>query len=281
MAGNNGVGFCITLKIGIFIENINRKVDRLYPHIESSLMMHNLYETFPLKDNKKRFTENQRHLLSYVGDEVKNINKQIQEANKILKMLKFPQEILPVDLTSIKQAIDERFDEVFKEDKSQEISNQNLKLKLGRIISNTRKSIFDLLNYAKERETFTNLDKLENKYKKQIESAIDIYSFGHFDSAIFLLGRTLEQVLDDSIRLLVKLKKIKRAYPRKIKYINKIGILLQNKFIDERLFHELNTMLIDRNDTGHPTGKKYSNEECKNMIDRVIMIVIQLQKKLQ
>jgi hypothetical protein len=277
---NSGISFALSLKLGIFIENINRRVDRLYPHIESSLMMHNLYESFPLKDNKKRFDENHSKLITYINDEVKGINKQIKGANRILKLLKYKRQILPIDFISIRTAINERFNEIFKESKPQEISNQNLKLKLSNVISKTSKSIFDLITYAKDRESFEGVDKLTKIYQDLVENAIDIYSFGHFNTSLFLLGNTLEYVLDDSIRKLIKDKKIRRIYPRKTKYINKIGILKENKFIDERLFHELNTVRIDRDETGHPTNRKCSSEECQNMINRVILIISQLQKKL-
>ncbi len=277
---NTGISFAFSLKIGIFLENINRRVDRLYPHIESSLLMHNLYESFPLKNNKKQFNENRNKLITHISDEVKGINKQIKGANKIFKLLKYKHQILPIDFLSIKKAINERFNESFKESKPQKISNQNLKLKLGNVISKTSKSISDLITYSRDRESFEGTDKLMERYQYLVKNAIDIYSFGHFDTSLFLLGKTLEYVLDDLIRKLIKNKRIKKIDPRKTKYVNKIGILKANKFIDERLFHELNTVRIDRDEIGHPTRKKYSSEECQNMINRVILIISQLQKKL-
>lgn len=277
---DSGIGFAIALKIGIFIENINRRVDRLYPHIESSLMMHNLYETFSPEDNRNRFNENHKKLVNHIKIEVGEINKQIRSGNRLLNLLKFGKQIQLVDFISIKAAIDERFSDVFKEDRSQEVSNQNLKLKLSSLISKTSKSIFDLTIYAKEKETFDGLKKINKKYRDGIEEAIDIYSFGHRNTSLFILGKTLELVLNDSIKKQVKEKETKRIILSKTKYISKIGILKESRFIDERLFHELNTIRIDRDDTGHPTKRKCTTEECKNTISRVILIISQLERKL-
>src|SRR3989344_5179800 len=157
MSKNSGIGFAISIKIGVFIENINRRVDRLHPHIESSLMMHNLYETFSLKDNAPRFKENYKHLLIHIKNEVDGINKQIKGANKLLSLLKHRKEILPIDYSFIKNLVYERFNEKLKEDKSQKLSNENFKLKIDNVITKTRKSIFDLVNYLNDVEKFKRL----------------------------------------------------------------------------------------------------------------------------
>lgn len=281
MSGSDtGIGFAISLKIGIFIENINRRVDRLYPHIESSLMMHNLYETFSSEKNEIRFNENHKKLISHIKVEVIEINRQIKAGNKLLNLIKFSKSIQPIDFLAIKSVIDERFKEIFKERRPQEISNQNLKLKLSDIISKTSKSIFDLTEYAKQKETFEGLKKINIKYSEGIEEAIDIYSFGHHNTSLFILGKTLEMVLDDLLRKLMKEKRMKRIFLNKTKYVSKIGILKESRLIDERLFHELNTIRIDRDNTGHPTKRKCTPEECENTITRVILIISQLEKKL-
>lgn len=280
MSENSGIGFAISVKIGIFIENINRRVDRLHPHIESSLMMHNLYESFSLKDNGPRFKQNYKHLLAHIKTEVDGTNKQIKAANKLLSLLKHKKEILQIDYLAIKQVTDERFNEKLGENKSQKLSNENFKLKIDKIITATRKSIFELANYLNEVEKFNQLDKLNKEYKNGVEEAIDIYSFGHLNTSLFVLGRTLEDVLDAGLRKLIKSKKIKKILINKTKYEAKIGILMNANFIDERLFHELNTVRIDRNDTGHPTKRKVTREECENTIQRVILLIEKLQKNL-
>lgn len=280
MSKSSGIGFAMSIKIGIFIENINRRVDRLHPHIDSSLMMHNLYERFPLKDNGPYFKENYKHLLTHIKTEVDGTNKQIKAANRLLSLLEQNRKILPIDYIAIKNVIDERFSEKLGEKKSQTLSNENFKLKIEKIITSTRESIFDLVNYLNEVEKFNQLEKLNDGYNDGVEEAIDIYSFGHLNTSLFVLGRTLEDVLDDALRDLMKTKKIQKIILSKTKYEAKIGILMNANFLDERLFHELNTVRIDRNDTGHPTKKRFTREECENAIQRVILIIEKLQKKI-
>jgi hypothetical protein len=242
MSKNSGIGFSTSVQIGIFIENINRRVDRLYPHIESGLMMHNLYETFPTKDNSKYFKENFKHLLLHVENEVEGINKQIKAANKILRLLMHGKEILPIDYHSIKIIIEQRFADKLKEKKPQELGNENLKLKIDNVITKTRKSVFVLVNYFEEVEAFSGQDKLSKRYWGDIGEAIAIFSFGFLNTALFVLGRTLESVLDDALKKLMSERKIERIILSKTKYESKIGILKSKNFIDERLFHELNTI---------------------------------------
>lgn len=125
-------------------------------------------------------------------------------------------------------------------------------------------------------EIFDNLEKLNKKYRESIKEAINIRSMRYPLTSIFVCGRTIETILDDLIKKAIKNKKIGRVNLRRTRYEDKIGKLKGIKIIDDKTFHELNSIRIDRNETGHPIKNERLRDENKVIIDNSIILIRKL-----
>lgn len=137
----------------------------------------------------------------------------------------------------------------------------------------------DLIGFLNSLEKFEEIKFLKDKYKKGIHEAIDIFSIGYNETSVLVVGRTVETLLDDILKKCIKEKKIEKLNLKKIRYDVKIGKLKGNKIINEKNWHDLNSIRIERNETGHPIYKKIKKSEARSIIFKSILVIKKLQNK--
>jgi hypothetical protein len=266
--------------MGMFFRSILDRTSHLNEIISQHLMMHNLYENFKISDTKNRALENLKHLEKIIELETNGINEMIKAANSILINTVSDERIPLINHAELRKIFRERFDEVYTQKELRKLSNENFSIKLNRILSKSKESLQNFLNSVDKSYYFEGFENLKNGYKDGISDAININSIAQFKDSIFVVGRTIEEGLDRILKSAIKNKKIKRISITDTKYGDKIGKLRGANIIDEKLFHELNSIRIDRNKSGHPVNKKFTVEENKFVISKGIVILLELQKKL-
>lgn len=273
--------FSLLIKLGVFFERILDRTSHLKRTIDEHLMLHNLYEHFKVDDTEKNIQENISRLEKIVDVEVKEINKMIKAANRIFTNTVWKKKLPPVNQKELNKLFKIRFKEIYNNEVSQKLSNENFRIKLNKILTELQESFSDFFETVDKEYSFEGFEKLEKKYREGINSAIGIFSIASFRTSIFVVGRTIEDILDDLLRLSIKTKKLKRFSIPNTRYEDKIGRLKSVGVIDEKLFHDLNSIRIDRNKSGHPLRRKFSFEEAKITISKGVEILLKLQKKLR
>lgn len=277
----DGIGLATIIKIGIILQTIRSRMEHLLRSIDESLTVHNLYEHFPTSSTQEDISKNQKEIISKVLSEAKDINKMIKGSNSIIRIIEYKKKIVPLDLITLRKLVRLRFKSVHAKKEAQELSNENFRLKIHRQFSKSRISINDFIALVEAEQEVEGLSKLKENYKNGINAAINIYSTGHHKTSIFVVGRTVEKVLDDLIRVAMKKGKLKRVSIPQIKYEKKIGILKTTNIINEKLFHDLSSVRIDRNKTGHPIRRIFKKDENKLVISSGINLILRLQKILK
>lgn len=275
-----GAGLSVIIKIGMFLQMIISRIEHLLRNVEESLMLHNLHESFP-SSTREDVLKNQKKTILKILTEAKDINEMIKGSNEIIKLLGHKKKIVPIDLIAIRRFIQLRFKSIHKKEETQKLDNENFRIKVRRQFYKTKKSVKDFIVLVEEEQNFEGLDKLKKNYKKGINAAINIYSIGYYKTSIFVVGCTVEEVLDDLIRSAIKKGRLKRVNVSQIKYEKKIGILKNNRLIDDKLFHDLSSVRIDRNKTGHPIKRAFKKNENKLVILTGINLILRLQKILR
>lgn len=266
--------------MGMFLRSISERTTHLRRSIDEYLMVHNLYERFTTSDIKTRALDNLKELEKMVDLEARGINGMIKSANKLLSITVYEKRIQLIDVAELRRLFKLRFKEIYKDKSLQNLGNENFKLKLDELLLNHRKALQDFLDSVDKEYTFEGFSKLKDNYKVGIGDAIDIMSIAQFKESVFVVGRIIEELLDKLLRSAIRSKKIKKIIIGDTRYDSKIGILKGAKIIDEKTFHELNSVRIDRNKSGHPTRKRFTFKDNKLVIERGIAILQELQDKL-
>jgi hypothetical protein len=280
MSNSQGIDFCLSLKFGMSLSIVARKLDHLHADIESSLMMHNLYESFNPENNKTYFDGNKERLTQRLHDQITDINSLIRFNNKFIAFIPLKQRIVVLSWKTFREVINERFENKLRDQKSQELANENLRLKLQQLVQFTQKSVTDFISHLDEEKRFEKIKSIGKKYVNGVDESIDLFSCGFYNISIFIMGKTIESVINDLLKKLIKTRKIENLNLDEVKYKDKIGILKGSKLINEKLFLDLNVVRIDRNYIGHPSRKNFSRNENKIAISKGLLLINELQKKL-
>ena len=249
--------------------------------INGKIYMDLFLQDFLSPDKKEERGENKKKLLESLKKYVSDLNHSIDLLNKILKIIKLNKRVEKIRFSEIKPIINQRFNEFYPKDKERQLADENLNFKILSIFQKTNKSLYEISKIYYSQEKIENFDKIPKKYEDDIKEAMDINSIGYPETAIFVIGRTAEKIVDVLIKKYVKLKKIKKIDVKKTKFENKIGILKNNKIIDDKQWHGLNHLRIDRNITVHPCMKpKTLKKTFKKNLLLTIDLIIELKKKL-
>jgi len=113
------------------------------------------------------------------------------------------------------------------------------------------------------------LDKLniKKKYKAGVLEAIDIFEITYHRTAIMVLGRTLEESIDDYLSLANKKHKLRLSNLNRNRksFHDRIEYLEKNKVIDKTEESLMKAVKLDRNIGSHTKNKK----EVEKMVKRV------------
>lgn len=157
--------------------------------------------------------------------------------------------------------LNQRFLKKYENEESQGLANENLNLKIISLLDKPANSILNIRNFFDGvmddiRPNFS------GKYEKGFREARAILSIGCSETAVFVIGRTIESLINNLLK-----SNISETDLRNIKGLeNKIGKLKSISIIGEKEFHILQKLKFDRNDFGHPFDREISFEEAKRII---------------
>jgi len=117
-------------------------------------------------------------------------------------------------------------------------------------------------------------------------NAIDIMCLGIFDGAVFTAGRTVEDSVNTLLRELMKKHKFPSIDLKRTSLHDKVKLLSDKGIISTKLFYDLHSARISRNDAGHPTKIKFSRQDALDainqsvsLINRVELIITKVKRK--
>ena len=184
-----------------------------------------------------------------------------------------------IDKEKLLSQLNKRFLKSYKERDSQELANEVLDLN---IISIIKESINPILNFDESvSDLFKDFDiKLSEKYVRGFTEAKIILSVGCSETAVFVVGRTIETLIDDLLINEMKKSNIQEMDLKNTKLESKIGRLKGISVINDKEFHILQRLKFDRNDFGHPFDRDVSFDEAKRIILDALDLAIALENKL-
>ena len=80
---------------------------------------------------------------------------------------------------------------------------------------------------------------------------------------------------------LIKARKIKRIKLKDYKLDGKIGLLKREGIIGEKLFYDLSSVRVSRNDTGHPKNASFKATDASDAIRRGQSLIFTLEKRIK
>jgi hypothetical protein len=259
------------------------EIKNLQVPIDQCLMLHNTYEHFSSdKDKKTRafINKNLKYLKSSLSPRITSINKQITVTNKMLNGLDFNHQIPKINTEGILQLTDKRFQTIFKVEDAQKISNENYHILLEEILRKPVESIQDFIKIVYDETFRDDLDKLSEPYRNGIQQSLDVCSVGYYSTAVFIAGRTMEELINSFYLKLFKIKKFKRFDLSKAEFERKINQLNSQGYLNDELYHSLSNIRIDRNKFGHPSKKILSKLQAHLKIRVIVDLIPEIERKI-
>lgn len=282
------IGFCISF--GTILGNLNAQLMSLTNKVKTMGFKHNFLETIDMLAGEKLVEKND----GYIEHNLKNIieiqkivdsfNEAVKKFNKKLleDMDFFPN--LPrlqfIDKEDLLLQLNRRFLKKYKDKESQKLADEVLDLKIIFLLDKTTNSILNLENFFLNLMDDVNFD-MPKKYARGFREARAILSIGCSETAVFVVGRTIETLIDDLLISEIKKSNIQEIDLKNTKLENKIGKLKGISLIGNKEFHLLQKLKFDRNDFGHPFDKEISFNESKRIILDAFDLIKTLEKKLE
>ncbi len=282
------IGFNISL--GSLFGSLKDQLMQLAGRVESMSLKHHFLESIDIIFGKE-LVENSNKDIEPNLKEIEKIQKIINSFNESIKILNkrlldemgfFPN--LPI-LQSIEQEVflsqlNQRFLKKYKDEEPQKLADELLALKIFSCLEKAIQSILDIerffLNLTKEIKIDTS-----EKYANGFEEAKAILSIGCSETAVFVVGRTIETLINDLLINEINKSNIQKIDLKKISLEDKIGKLKGINIIEEKEFHILQKLKFDRNDFGHPFDKEISFDEAKRIILDASNLTKILEKKME
>lgn len=233
-----------------------------------------------LESHKKK-----KELLEKIRICVKKVNGLIKEFNKMLTQeysYLSAKPIIPLNFKQIGKII-------YDHSKPGKLAGDLTLLKINNSINNTNQSI---------REFFQSFDNLilpfmpkgrkvatDSYTDKIVLEAFDIYSIGHFETAVFLMGKCLDYVITRYLKLCVRSKLIpdKLSDIQNWTFDTKINVMKKYKLVSENEYSKIMAIKWDRNISGHPSNSKELaklRNDSEAMIKLCVNQIIEISKKI-
>lgn len=282
------IGFSISF--GAILENLNTMLMIISNNISSMGDKHSFSETIDIifgeelagKDDK--YIESNLKSITKIQGIVDSFNNSVKKLNENISkhMSYFPN--LPclkfIDKDSLLIELNRRFLKKYDNNESQKLADEVLDLKIISLLSNASNSVSNTQDFFKNlMDEVSNFNVLK-KYAKGFREARAISSIGCSETSVFVVGRTVEALIDDLLINEMKKSNISEFDLENTKLENKIGKLKGVSIIGEKEFHMLQKLKFDRNDFGHPFEKELSFNEAKRIILDAFDLVKILEKKL-
>lgn len=278
-----GIGLHYILLEGMLLSTLIFKIRELRAPIDGGLVLHNLYENHSLHDKSKQaknIAENIKSVKSYLSVQVAGINETIKKINKTLKWLDFSHRVPILKISKIMGIVRDRLQVTYEEKKGQKPADELFYKRLADEFAKPIKSIEDFRKNLKEETYHKEIQKLSEPYQSGLEQASDVCSIGYYSTAVFIAGRTMEELVNDYCNGLFKAKKLDKFDLNKMSFEDKIGKLKGSKFINESLYHRLSQIRIDRNEFAHPSSKILNKSQAHLRIRSIIDLIPEVKKTI-
>ena len=125
---------------------------------------------------------------------------------------------------------------------------------------------------------YKEINRINKKYWSNLREAKDIFSIGHSGTAVFLIGKTLENVIRDYLIKLNTTKKIKYSSKeiRNWDFESMINIIAKERKITPSRKSKILAVKWDRNIFGHPSQQKKIIEALKDSKSIIILRINQI-----
>lgn len=285
-----GYGIADGIGIGFTLGTLHSQLVELINQIETLSYKHNMIESINMLAGERLSGENEEEVNKNLSD-IKQIETFIDHFNErvinfnennLKRMSFYYPNLSPlktIDKEKLLSQLNKRFLKSYKERDSQELANEVLDLN---IISIIKESINPILNFDESvSDLFKDFDiKLSEKYVRGFTEAKIILSVGCSETAVFVVGRTIETLIDDLLINEMKKSNIQEMDLKNTKLESKIGRLKGISVINDKEFHILQRLKFDRNDFGHPFDRDVSFDEAKRIILDALDLAIALENKL-
>ncbi len=207
---------------------------------------------------KKVFFVRTSKIVKELNSEIKVFNKHLKNYFKHLNA----QEIVLIDLNEIEKVIYEHKEVTSLGRKYTILKLNNCFIKTDNSIRNFISSFNNLHSPFGGKDCTFNVDKPAFKI---IKEAFEIYSIGHFETAVLLMGKCLEYTLTKYLKKKIREKKIHYTLKalKDWTFHDKIKILEKEKLISKGDFSKMMSIKWDRNYSAHPSRA----EEIKKLRD--------------
>ncbi|MDP1729131.1 MAG: hypothetical protein Q8L27_02940 [archaeon] len=275
---------------GFALSSIQVRISNfLESNLEKHMMLHNLKEEIMGLSEQDTFKKNRDDRIKLnqerinIERQLSQVNKEIKDINKnVLKPMEVSYHLLLLEAKVISKLILARFSSYHSSKETIRLHNENLRLNILNEFKPLSDSIVKIIRQFKDRERFDGLDNLSKELRRNAKESINIFSIGYGKTGVLCIGRTIENEINNYLKILFKTKKITPEKFKEFKdnkYNNKIGFL-KDRFLNEEEFTKLKAFSFDRDKGGHPNLGEIDNSRAKTLIQQGIWLVIDLQKKI-
>jgi hypothetical protein len=266
------IPFYASLLLGNYFEEIKNSIDYFENFYLGMFISELSYKTEEDGINrKKKYYKSVSGAIKDINKKIKHFNHTVKELNKEFSIIK------EIDLSEIKKIIFEHkgdypkstgpgscMDELKGISSSPSgLSRRHTVLLIHNIIFTTKQSMAEfgksVIQNVKPFECI-NKKKIRSSVKTEIDKIEAIYSIGGLAEAIFVLGRLLENVINQYLLLLKKNKILNLTYKHiksgNFTFDNKLDFLNGKKLISVTHYSKMKSVKWDRNLYGHNSRVK-------------------------
>lgn len=286
----DGFGAKFAVGLGMILSVVERDIILLYEgFLEKEVMINSMLQNIDMLAGKSLISKERKGIKEDLGikrttDKIDKINLAIEKLNKdILESWKFDKRILVLDKSKIIDIYQNRFNKKWSSEESLNLANDNFRILIFNEIRKVLDSIKDFSDHFEDLEKFSGYENIVMPYKKQVQEAIHINSIGYGRTAVLCIGRTIEQIINEYLKILSSKNKISQSEFNEFinnKYNNKIGFLKGKLLVNEEEFTKLKAYSFDRDKGGHPDLGEIDNQRARTLIQQGIWLIIDLQKKI-
>jgi len=266
------------IHIGMIVSKIIADIEDLRRDISTWLLVQNINEFTSSKNAEKNGKEYLKKLLVEIEPKIKVINKEIMALNKISTLFEGNFRLKTLKVDGLRKILKARFETISKNGESQFL-DQNLDLKINQYFLETRQRVINFSDSVSSAPKFERgIKKVKKEYRNGIKNAIDIMDIGIYDVSIFTSGRTVEESLNKLLKVLFSKKTIEKFDIKYTMLNKKIKILYDEHIINEKTFHDLNSLRISRNDSGHQSKIKFTKQEASDAVTQALSLLVRVEK---
>jgi len=280
----------VTTGIQTLIENLNR-------------VTHDIWHS---KNSKKEFEKNRQRGKERIRGGIKNINENIVELNKSLRIIRDIYDFKSVSQVKTRPIL-KCLDEIeYRNEKDEIKRHKGLKnyiaymektlkknkclcknevehkiLKVLKILEKNTEEIYDINKKIDKRNNIFQKKypkTLKSKYSNICQEIIGLYGLGYDKMALFMSGTLIERFVTDILKTKIKSRSIDITLSnlKNMRAKDKIGKIIKDKILARKECLRIKTIKIDRNILAHPSGRereKQAKKEARIQIENALIVI--------